>query len=62
MDKAWATVFIYFFFKLFLVGFNVMIGIENPGLGGLFSVGGICFPFFFFACICFTTLKITVIF
>lgn len=66
MDKAWATVFLFFssffFFKLFLVEFNVMIGIENRGLGGLFSVGGICFSFFFFASICFTTLKITVIF
>lgn len=41
-----------------------MIGIENSGLGGLRSVGGICFSFFlfFFAIHCFTTLKITVIF
>lgn len=46
MDKAWATVF--FFFKLFLVEFHVKIGIENSGLGGLLSVGGICFSFFLF--------------
>ena len=67
MDKAWAAVFrvlfFFFFFKSFLVEFNVMIGIENSGLGGLRSVGGICFSFFlFFAIHCFTTLKITVIF
>ena len=37
----------YFFKKkkFFLVEFNIMIGIENSGLGGLFSVGGF-FPFF----------------
>lgn len=53
--------------KFFLVEFNIMIGIENSGLGELFSVGGY-FPFFvslppfLFASICFTTLKTIVIY
>lgn len=45
------------FLKFFLVEFKVTTGMENPVLGGLFSVGGF-FPSFSISC---STLKTIVV-